>query len=145
MNNRFDHSVYDTVVDEWHEYTYPYKLGNYDKKLLTIPTCIACLDYNESLEVLQSRCINNAVTCPIITDIECDCHFVAIWIDYQLTSDETSVLSVFQDHTNDFPTYSTHCIKYFPKTVRVNQENKLCAKLSFNYGDCDFKYDFAII
>ena len=133
------------MVDGWHEHTYPYKLGNYQKTLLTTPVCIGTLDYSKSLAELQSTGINNEISCPIISDAEAECHFVAIWIDYQLTVDEESVLHMYSDTSNDFPIYSAQCIKYFPQAVKVNSINSLQAKLIFNYGDSDFTYDFAII
>lgn len=110
VNDVFDHSVYDSVIKEWDSnYLFPYKLGNFRKRLLCQPTCIATMKYHlPAEEVLKGNSkigsgsssstggtcgvIDNAVEIPVLPDVEgVKCHCVAIWVDYQLTVDQQGV------------------------------------------------------
>ncbi len=219
VNDIFDHATYDSVVADWHEHCYPYKLGHYDKQMLTEPVCVGSLDYFRSKEELENTGtmgnvtidstinststsnshdgtgvggnINRSVEASICVgsgsgsgsgkgkgkadnsaSATATCHFIAIWVDYQLTEDPDSLLQVYRkdvpvdDGTvnsgsegvaiaegvdvgvgagRDFPTHASVYIKFLPTPVCVTNANKLQAKLRFNHGDSDFKYDFAII
>lgn len=163
VNGVFDHKAYDAVVQNWHEHCYPYKLGHYDKRVLTRPTCIGTLDYYRSKSELEGTSIDSMVDIPITIkgsngvdgsdNSNAICHFIAIWVDYQLTEDDTCTLELYRSSDNskcaesqmDFPIYSTVYIKFLPVPVKVTNASILKAGVRFAHGDSDFKYDFSVV
>lgn len=158
VNGVFDHKTYDSVVQNWHQHCFPYKLGHYDKKVLTKPTCIGTLDYFRSKAELEASVIDAVVEIPVSLDsssADCSatCHFVAIWVDYQLTEDENSTIELYRPISEDssspvgmdFPVYSTVYIKFLPVPVQVTGASVLKAGIRFAHGDSDFQYDFSFV
>jgi hypothetical protein len=154
VNGVFDHKMYDSVVQNWHEHCYPYKLGHYDKKILSKPTCIGSLDYYRTKAELMSTSMDSVADIPISLSGNDDCatcHFVAIWVDYQLMEDASSTIELYRPGSTsgaaevDFPIYSTVYIKFLPVPAKVTNASILKAGIRFAHGESDFKYDFSIV
>ena len=221
MNDVYDHHTYDAHIDNWdNEYLYPYKLGNFRKKVLTNPTCIATIEYHLPLELLlqhpqsiellgnttnrnsnsnsnnsnnsnntsntnNSNTNNSSTTSTSTSTSELDkglielnripggfdntvgmhvvcegrCDAVAIWVDYQLTSDDIDDGNVLESYGNsgshsntntinnteqkqDFPLYATQYLKFFSKPADVTTDSIISNNIQFCHGDTDFKYKF---
>lgn len=73
----FEHDPYDEKLATWATHLFPYKLGQYRKKLLSVPTCVGELDFTGVAEDVVAH------TPLVISEAgRCDC--VAIWVDYCL-------------------------------------------------------------
>lgn len=168
VNDAYDHSMYDAYIHNWdNEYLYPYKLGNFRKKLLTEPSCIATLDYYlplaQLLEHIQSKenigkdmdlvelnripsGFSNTVMLPVVNQGRCDA--VAIWVDYQLTSSDIDGGNVLESYRttfhdkHDFPLYATQYVKFFAAPSGLTTDSIVTSNIQFSHGDTDFKYKF---
>ena len=107
----WDHSALDRVQAGWHENMFPYKLGQYRKKLLTEPSCVAEINYYDTASFCHAseegtdvdevdgatRGESTAAAAAAASSrviVECRkelvavaagvCHAIAIWVDYSL-------------------------------------------------------------
>ena len=159
----FDHSALDSMQDEWHEYLYPYKIGDYEYQLLSDPVELATINYN----------VSEADTGQILgmdTDIrfkkEGFCDAVAIWVDYDLTDDcvDDTCIKSLREHDR-FVHYSKLSVKFFPRRVEVKAisssavaesaagdgsslksfDKRIHAVTTFEHGNSDFNYNFEVV
>ncbi len=132
----FDHAPLDVRQSDWFAHSYPYKLANYRKKLLSAPQRIATLNYNHTVSAPPAELVQT----PFIASGRCD--FVAIWVDYQLTQDEQSTLQCFKN--GNFPSYMKLNLKFFEHSQSVQVGNVLNCVTEFVAGESDFRFQFGI-
>lgn len=96
----FDHSAFDKSKDDWFTHHFPYKLGNYRKKILTNPINLTTLDYYKKLESISSEDIVRKES--ILSNGRCDC--VVVWVDYQLSLEDNDSITKNWDQ-GDFNSY----------------------------------------
>ena len=135
---------------------YPYKLGNYKKALLSAPTIVAELVYQELVHDIGPTITLAPMAVPSTGTNEC--HGVVTWVDYLLCDGTPSSSSTTDDpsednnteiklvHWNgyDFPPYLTTNVKFFPTPVIVNSSSVLRCETSFQVNDSDFTFHFDI-
>lgn len=130
----FDHAPLDNRQQNWYQFLYPYRLGNYNKKPLAPPVCLTSLDFRQQC---QSK-VDFAVSIPLQSAGRCD--GVALWVDYILDNEGTQRLTYWNGI--DFPPYLTQSVKLFrtPQNVQVGQTLDISATLEL--GQSDFEYSF---
>ena len=174
--NGFPHYSYDVTLTgsgtgavgqppgSWSDNLFPYKLAQYNKRLLSHPICIATLDI-ESFYDDYSIDING------VLDIYENglCHCVAIYIEldnththstsydnttntnisaYNNTSiynNNNNILHGIQSDIGDFPLHHTSNLKFLPEPVNVSRGGTgtgLSYRMKFNYGDSDLLFEF---
>ena len=137
--NGFDHSAFDRSKDDWHVHSFPYKLANYNKKILTNPIQLSSIDYYKNLVSINGDDVMEREK--LICNGRCDC--VVIWVDYQLDNNSSSLISCWDNE--DFNSYQKCSVIFFPQPMQVEvNKHSLIYKVDFNFGDSDFKYFFKI-
>lgn len=124
----FDHSAYDEMQATWFTHKFPYKIQNYDYILLSEPTIMATIDYQNNLISL----IDENFEIPILKDGIF--HGLVIWVDLDLNGSDS-----IKQYTGSFPPYSTVNLKFQSSGEYVKMEkNKMKLKVVFELGDSDF-------
>ena len=132
----FDLRYFDDYKSDWTQYSFPYKLGCYEKKILSQPVKLAEFDF-EASEPKDS--IDETATVPFLTAGKCDC--IAIWVDYELVPGVD--LQCWRD--DDFPPYAKVSVWFFkkPDFVGPNSHN-LRIQYSFKFGEEDLTCSYSI-
>ena len=169
--NGFPHYSYDVTLtgsgtgtphDSWSDNLFPFKLGQYNKRLLSHPVCIATLDIESFYDNDYSIDING------ILDIYESgvCHCIAIYIELDNTQVSTlhdnnnttntsaynntaynnsnnNILHGIQSDIGDFPLHLTTSLKFLPEPVNVSRGGTgLSYRMKFEYGDSDLLFEF---
>lgn len=150
--NGIKHESYDNFInDDWFNHLYPYKLGNYRKKLLSKPICVTSLNYCDEFQD-----IDVCVDVPLLFPDDCDvvrCDGVAIWVDYCLvheTMNNGSAINIQHynspDFVDDFPLFYNVTVKFLKESISFDKKTRsnsiMVANCKFYEGDRDFKFSF---
>ena len=150
-----DHAAFNCEVRDWHSHWYPYKLADYQKRLLCEPLTLCTLDFENPNFSLPSE--GHLSSSSIVTAGRCDA--VAVWMDYCLL--DTCDLSMPTDPSrgggeggegasssvlSELPHYLVANLKFFPIAIPVKQEQefRLTCRTKFQFGDPDFTFDFRL-
>lgn len=114
-----------------------FKLGSYNKTLLTAPVVLTSLDYSQT--VLPSR---SSGTMPVTVPGQCHC--VAIWVDYQLFEDSyDQQIRTWDD--DEFVPYEKVSVQFFPVADTVEPgRHFIHYSCEFDVGESDFRFRFGI-
>lgn len=138
----FDHSSLDHVQQHWHQFWFPYKLGNYRKKILTAPCCIATIDYDHVAQVADGSagiaCSSGQI--PITSPGgRLDC--MVIWVEYEISETVST-----EYWTDDFPPYLTTSTKFFPVSSQVSEgRHSINFETEFHFGDSDIETQYSLV
>ena len=114
-----------------------FKLGSYNKTLLTAPVVLTSLDYSQT--VLPSR---SSGTMPVTVPGQCHC--VAIWVDYQLFEDSYDQQIRTWDN-DEFVPYEKVSVQFFPVADSVEPgRHFIHYSCEFDVGESDFRFRFGI-
>jgi hypothetical protein len=150
----FQHTALDDMQQEWHKYTYPYKLASYRNKLLSDPVTIGMIDYNRT--VLTGGAAHDrlditagaAVETQLLVAREGSCDAVAVWVDYELLPGGPEVCGcdcgAGPEHQFQFPPHLTVNVKFFPASHPVKAGDTLTSRTAIDPRTIDFVYDFVV-
>lgn len=134
----FNHSSLDEIQESWEENWFPYKLGNYRKRILTEPLCVATIDYG-LLTVAGDDGNGDAVLCSpphqrlhVISPGQLDC--MALWVEYEAAE---SIRVETWDGVN-FPPYLTTPTRFFKEPLKISSPESCPAIFCdsrFTFGD----------
>jgi hypothetical protein len=140
------------MQDEWHEYLYPYKIGEYEYQLLSDPVEIATITYSAS-QTDSGQILGNDIK--ILFKQEGRCDALAIWADYDLSEDSSGPRIKHLRDYDRFVHYSKLSVKFFPRRLEVKRVSSFeCDKTfdkfihvatTYDYGNLDFKFNFDVI
>ena len=175
--NGFPHYSYDVILTgsgtgavgqppgSWSDNLFPYKLAQYNKRLLSHPVCIATLD-------IESFYDDYSIDITGVIDIYDSgiCHCVAIYIELDNSptnstvhdnnstnntnttsayntsyNNNNNILHGIQSDIGDFPLHHTCHLKFLPEPLSVSRcgtGTGLSYRMKFEYGDSDLKFEF---
>ena len=133
---QFNLRCFDDYKGDWTQYCFPYKLGCYEKKILTLPVNLMEFDF-DSTESKDSN--DDTVIAPFITSGKCHC--IAVWVDYELVPG----VNLESWRNDDFPPYMKVSVWFFAKPDFVEpNSHSLRILSSFNFGDEDISLSYSI-
>jgi len=139
-----DHAAFNCEVQDWHSHWYPYKLADYQKRLLCEPLTLCTLDFENPRFNLPSDGYLSSAS--IVRAGRCDA--VAVWVDYCLFAGDTCDLSMHRGGGSsvlfDWPHYLVANLKFFPSSIPVEEGAALMCRTKFQFGDPDFSFDFRL-
>jgi protein arginine N-methyltransferase 7 len=145
-----DHAAFNCEVQDWHSHWYPYKLADYQKRLLCEPLTVCSLDFENPRFNLPSDGYLSSAS--IVRAGRCDA--VAVWVDYCLFAGDNCDLSMHRGGGGgggaessvlfDWPHYLVTNLKFFPVAIPVEEGAALTCRTMFQFGDPDFSFDFRL-
>ena len=136
MVEEFDHSHFDQFKGDWTQYSFPYKLGCYDKKILTDPIPVMTISFNKND---PEDIYDHTVIAPFLKPGTCHC--IATWVDYELVPD---VQLECWDGSN-FPPYLKASVWFLSKPALIEPtSHALQLRSSFIFGDSDINFSYEV-
>lgn len=155
----FSHKAYDEAQKDWHIHHFPYKLGTFRHRLLTEPTCVAIIDYEQTVVSSptnsKANCLStgegmqSSISLPVTSAGRFD--GTAIWVDYflldGLDTKEPIIMSPLEEEEEggqrQFKHYSKVFIKFNSQPELVVQGHHFIhADCEFIEGNSDFQFNF---
>ncbi len=142
LGEGFDHESFDRRQAGWHQNWLPYRLSDYAFEMLAGPAVLQELDYSRVASDLSPL----EIDLQVIAKGRCDC--VAVWVDYIMsdaTANAPAVTAVRHFDGFSFPPYLKVSLRFFDEAQLVNPGLSIVrCKSSFQLGDSDLRYDFAV-
>jgi len=143
----FDHGCLDAVQEDWHQYWFPFQLGEYDHKFLTDPVPLLIFDYTSN-EIPTT--ISNEVT-TVVNQKDFTFDAVVIWVEYNhdiITNSSSSSSSSHDEDDEDedkepqrLSLEKSVLVKFNQKQEEISENEPIRMKYSasFKWGDSDVK------
>jgi hypothetical protein len=137
----FDHSPFDEAQVSWHAHVFPYKMGNYKKKILTTPSCVGVINYGLDLSPESAvECHSQSLRLEHAGRVDC----MVMWVHLDITDDVT--LEYWDGQ--DFPLHLKTSVQFFPAPLQVAEESvsstTILCQPAFTYGDSDIAFHYEI-
>ena len=134
----FDHAAFDERLENWSENWFPYRLANYEKKILGTPIIAIDLDYSEPVQTIDTVCRKMVIE----TEGRLDC--VVVWVDYVYHENILGGDVSDKNWNGNFPSYLTVMVKFLDSPVAVLPADEVSSEVGFQHGESDFTFNFSL-